>query len=178
MMHRLPSRTAVALVCAHWLLASCAATAQAVWPDPKPDTAPAAIRLAVRPNFQAPSATHCARPVTTREVPGWPAGDGRRAAARRDWSPRNAPHAPRTGCAPTRRRQHWRAPAGAGRGRRCRGTRCTARAPQDLVPRQIRCDRHGRRGRRQRDFHGYLAFRDRTSVRTGRARCASATCWK
>jgi Mg-chelatase subunit ChlD len=92
MTHRLPSRTAVALLCGTWLLASCAATAQAVWPEPKPAVTWTAARVAVRPNFQAPSATHCARPVTTREVPGWSAGDpqARRPGSRPESTTRDA----------------------------------------------------------------------------------------
>jgi Mg-chelatase subunit ChlD len=66
-------RTLLALVCAQ-LLAACSATAQppthGLWPSPRPnDDVPAALRTV--PNFQAPSATHCARPVSTREVPGF-----------------------------------------------------------------------------------------------------------
>jgi Mg-chelatase subunit ChlD len=67
----LPRRPLAALVCANLLLSSCSVTAQAraLWPQPRPDVPPAPItRMA--PDFQAPSATHCARPVTMREVPG------------------------------------------------------------------------------------------------------------
>lgn len=61
-----------------------------IWAPPTP---PAVEPLAMRPNFHAPSATHCARPVRTREVPGtvgsqsapdsegWPAAAEARAAA-------------------------------------------------------------------------------------------------
>ena len=63
------------------LLAACSATAHSppafprVWPDPQPALWPepvpnAAPLVRTIPNFQAPSATHCARPVQTREVPG------------------------------------------------------------------------------------------------------------
>ena len=66
---RLPSRRLVALLCAQWLLASCSATAQALWPAPKPQPWPASPPR-VLPDFQAPSATHCTGPIRTREVPG------------------------------------------------------------------------------------------------------------
>lgn len=165
MLHRLPCRTAVALVCAHWLLASCAATAQAVWPDPKPDTAPAATRLAVRPNFQAPSATHCARPVTTREVPGWPAGDGqaRRGAPAMESAERAARSEDRLRAepAPPALARSMPAPAAAG----VAAAPAAQGAPQDLAPRQIPSDPvTAGVVDDNADFHGYLAFRDRTSV--------------
>jgi Mg-chelatase subunit ChlD len=65
-----PSRPVLALLCAQVLLAAGSATAQQVppWPEPKPFVEP--LRARSMPNFQAPSATHCARPVSTREVPG------------------------------------------------------------------------------------------------------------
>lgn len=69
------------------LLVGC--TAQAVspppppkspWPEPQADLAPASTwpqpaRLLVQPSFQAPSASHCARPIQTREIPGRSAQD-------------------------------------------------------------------------------------------------------
>ncbi len=64
-------RPIAALLCLALLQASCSATAQAplAWPEPaQPVPQPNFVRSA--PNFQAPSATHCARPVTMREVPG------------------------------------------------------------------------------------------------------------
>jgi len=67
-------RALAALLCADLLLAPGAAGAQAgaPWPEPKPAPAqawqePWTPRNA--PSFQAPSAAHCARPVSTREVP-------------------------------------------------------------------------------------------------------------
>ena len=140
MTHRLPSRTAVALVCAHWLLTSCAATAQTVWPDPKPDPAPAPIHLAVRPNFQAPSATHCARPVTTREVPGWPAGDAqaRRAAPAMEPSERAASTEDRLRPEPAPPALARSVPAPVAEGHAAAPAAQQApRAPQDLAPRQL-----------------------------------------
>ena len=75
-------RSLVALVCAQWLLAWCSATAQVAWPQPRPDIQPPPVRAL--PDFQAPSATHCARPVSSREVPGRQARDAQGAAAARD----------------------------------------------------------------------------------------------
>ena len=168
MTHRLPSRTAVAVVCAHWLLASCAATAQAVWPDPKPDPAPAATRLAVRPNFQAPAATHCARPVTTREVPGWPAGDGqaRRSAPPMDPGERAANTEDRLRAEPAAPGLARSMPSPAAEGHAAPpAAQHAPRAPQDLPPSQ-RPSRPVTAGvvDDNADFQGYLAFRDRTWV--------------
>lgn len=57
-------RALIAVLCAQLLLSACHATGVspigAVWPEP----------TRAVPNFQAPSATHCARPIQTREVPG------------------------------------------------------------------------------------------------------------
>ncbi|MGJ7490036.1 VWA domain-containing protein [Variovorax sp. ZT4R33] len=76
-------RALIAVLCAQLLLSACHATgvapAGAIWPEPMAQppepvrTVPqwptnAVVRTA--PNFQAPSATHCARPIQTREVPG------------------------------------------------------------------------------------------------------------
>jgi Mg-chelatase subunit ChlD len=170
MTHRPPSRTVVALLCANWLLASCAATAQAVWPEPKPDAPRTVAHGAVRPNFQAPSATHCVRPVTTRERPGWPAGDpqARRAETRPDLprpearaedrlraAPPSAPPAlARTFPAPAAE-SHDGAPA----------AQYAPRAPQDSVRRQLP-DANVTAGvvDDNADFDAYLSFRDRTVV--------------
>lgn len=67
------SRPIAAAVCVA-LLATAAATAQPLWPEPRPEPPEQPARAWPRsvPNFQAPSATHCARPVSTREVPGSP----------------------------------------------------------------------------------------------------------
>ena len=66
----LPLRATAAALCLQLLLTGCSATAQSVvWPQPAPLTLPAPAFVA-QPNFQAPSAAHCARPSQTREVPG------------------------------------------------------------------------------------------------------------
>ncbi|RYX92564.1 MAG: hypothetical protein EOO28_21985, partial [Comamonadaceae bacterium] len=80
-------RKIVALMSIQLFLGACSATAQPQpqngsqhWPQPKPWTRPQPV--SVQPNFQAPSATHCARPIETKELPGMmqqrpsPAGRG------------------------------------------------------------------------------------------------------
>ena len=76
-------RTVAALLCAQWLLAGCSATAQVAWPQPRPDFQPPQP-VRVLPDFQAPSATHCARPVGTHEVPGARARDAQGDSAARE----------------------------------------------------------------------------------------------
>jgi Mg-chelatase subunit ChlD len=67
-------RPLVVLLCAQLLLSACGATeppamAGAVrWPTPAPDSR-TQVTQAV-PNFEAPSATGCARPIQTHETPG------------------------------------------------------------------------------------------------------------
>jgi Mg-chelatase subunit ChlD len=80
MAKRLPRTRLLAItLCMQLGLSSCGAIAErpprTLWPDPKPDPAPVSVRTA--PNFHAPSASHCARPVTTREVPGAATGQSR-----------------------------------------------------------------------------------------------------
>lgn len=66
----LPLRATAATLCLQLLLTGCSATAQSVvWPQPAPLTLLAPTFVA-QPNFQAPSSTHCARPIQTHEVPG------------------------------------------------------------------------------------------------------------
>lgn len=69
-----PRRLPLAALSANLLLGACGATAQTPfaptqWPEPR---TPAWTTTGPRnvPNFHAPSATHCARPVTMHEVPG------------------------------------------------------------------------------------------------------------
>jgi Mg-chelatase subunit ChlD len=67
-------RPLVVLLCAQLLLAACGATESPAlpsvtcWPTPAPDSRVQVAQTA--PNFEAPSATHCARPVQTYETPG------------------------------------------------------------------------------------------------------------
>lgn len=80
-------RRMAAALSLHLLLAACSATAHSpqpgsqpalqptLWPDPKPIAGPVQWPvLRSTPNFQAPSAQHCARAIQTREVPGAAAG--------------------------------------------------------------------------------------------------------
>jgi hypothetical protein len=67
-------RPVAALLAVQMLLTACGVAAHGpgsdVWPDPKPATVPLPQQVRAAPNFQAPSATHCSRPVSTREIPG------------------------------------------------------------------------------------------------------------
>lgn len=79
-MEKRPQRSLCAVLSLQLLLSACSATAHTTpdsgqtppywaqpqsttWPGPQPT-------VRVQPNFQAPSAQHCARPIQTREVPG------------------------------------------------------------------------------------------------------------
>jgi Mg-chelatase subunit ChlD len=95
-------RTLAAALAAQLLLGACAANAHspephvvpfpppAPFPSPWPEPRQPVVR--VTPNFQAPSAPHCARPVVTREIPGaqpgaqqrWPGDELRMRERRRD----------------------------------------------------------------------------------------------
>ncbi|MBX3654729.1 MAG: VWA domain-containing protein [Ramlibacter sp.] len=73
---KLPSRSLTALLAAQLLLSACSATARPPllpapqWPVPQPLAWSPPVAPPARPQFQAPSASHCARPIQTREVPG------------------------------------------------------------------------------------------------------------
>ncbi|HSI53609.1 MAG TPA: VWA domain-containing protein [Ramlibacter sp.] len=73
MKNRPPRRFAMLLL-VQLALSACSATAHspnATWPEPKPvSQSPTPTMVRTVPNFQAPSAQHCSRPVSTREVPG------------------------------------------------------------------------------------------------------------
>ncbi|RYF38400.1 MAG: hypothetical protein EOO25_17265, partial [Comamonadaceae bacterium] len=96
------SRSLIALLCTQLLLTACSASAHqplapSSWPEPRPaifptpQPAPYPIVRTV-PNFQAPSAAHCARPIQTRELPGWPEGTAQNRAELRDRLAKSAPH--------------------------------------------------------------------------------------
>lgn len=86
MRHRSFQRHLVCLVIGSQLLGCTSSVMGAAphgWPTPKPLAQPtqhAFPPVAVQPNFQAPSAQHCARPIRTTELPGRganrPASDG------------------------------------------------------------------------------------------------------
>lgn len=67
---RLTSHALAAALCLQSLLLSCGAMAQAIWPEPQPPQVEPPPMARTYPNFQAPSASHCVRPVGTREVGG------------------------------------------------------------------------------------------------------------
>lgn len=71
---RLTSHALAAALCVQSLLLSCGAMAQAIWPEPQPPQMEPPPPARTYPNFQAPSASHCVRPVGTREVGGRPEG--------------------------------------------------------------------------------------------------------
>jgi Mg-chelatase subunit ChlD len=90
-------RPLVVLLCAQLLLSACSATeiapGAAHWPAPAPQPEPSSfpppqwpttVVTRTVPNFEAPSATHCARPVQTHETPGRNPGQTRQRAPRED----------------------------------------------------------------------------------------------
>jgi len=169
MPHHRPSRRLVALVCAQWLLASSSAMGQPLWPAPKPEPEPLPLaQPRSYPNFQAPSATHCARPVGTREVPGWPEADPQARRGGRDDLASAAPE--RSARAEDRMRAE--PPAAAARPLPAPAPQQSPAAPpqlqsapRDFAPRQLPfepvtagvVDDNA-------DFSAYLAFRERTPV--------------
>ncbi|RYF43432.1 MAG: VWA domain-containing protein [Comamonadaceae bacterium] len=98
------SRSLIALLCTQLLLTACSASAHqpqppSGWPEPKPAILPMPLPqptpypvVRTVPNFQAPSAAHCARPVQTREVPGWPEATAQHRGEMRDRLAKSAPH--------------------------------------------------------------------------------------
>jgi hypothetical protein len=175
-----PPRRLVPLLVVQLLLAACSATAHSppapgLWPDPKPAMWPNPMPIptpVVRtvPNFQAPSATHCARPVQTREVPGRMGAD-QYSGSRHEYRDRLSKSAPAEAAAAAPA-----APAPALRaesGRLADSARSASAAPMfpspQPQPQQLRqapppgpvtagmVDDNA-------DFTSYLAFRNRTRV--------------
>jgi Mg-chelatase subunit ChlD len=158
-------RTVIALVAAQLLLSACSAVAQppGLWPEPEP-AEPPQQRSIVRsvPNFRAPSATHCARPVATREVPGF-AGqalasrrmeDARaESLASRDALAKSAPAAPAAAPAIT-------SPLAEGRARGDGVEASPQPAPQQRPIEPVTVGMVDDNA----DFTSYLAFRARTRV--------------
>lgn len=171
-------RKLVPLLVVQLLLTAGSATAHSppapgMWPDPKPAVWPdpvPAVRPVVRtlPNFQAPSATHCARPVLTREVPGRLAVDQSASSRRGEYREHLSKSSPAEASAG--------APAGAPApalraesGRLADSARSGPVAPAYPSPQQIQqppaagpvtagmVDDNA-------DFTSYLAFRNRTRV--------------
>lgn len=164
------SRRLGALLCAQLLLAGCAqAQPPLLWPEPRPiEPAPAFARN--RPNFQAPSATHCAR-LATREIPGYSEAQRQGRAGMRDDLAAAAP------ASKAERRAYAEAPVAES----SVGSPPPPPMPAPAIAPQMR-DGHGAHdGVPQRqwqapplvtagvvddnaDFSAYLAFRDRTRV--------------
>ncbi|TWO67843.1 VWA domain-containing protein [Caenimonas sedimenti] len=94
--HRRLPRLLMIVLSAQLALSSCSAVAHSprepLWPDPKPEpmTPPHWPHARSTPNLQAPSATHCARPVSTREVPGLPPEQVRQHGVLRDDAAKSA----------------------------------------------------------------------------------------
>lgn len=166
---RRPSRRLVALFCAQWLLASGHAMGQPAWPEPKPQPEPLpSVQLRSHPNFQAPSATHCARPVGTREVPGWLEADPQVRRGVHDELARTLPE--RSARAEDRMRAE---PPAAG----ARALPAPAPLTKPAAPPQLQSAPSDFAPRRlphepvtagvvddNADFSAYLAFRERTPV--------------
>ena len=70
--HPLSRRLAAALAGVALLAGAAGAQPPSPWPQPRPQPSEPTFARNV-PNFHAPSATQCARPVLTREIPGAPA---------------------------------------------------------------------------------------------------------
>ena len=179
-----PTRSLIALLCAQLLLSACSANAHqplppSNWPQPKPHILPPLPQptpypvVRTVPNFQAPSAAHCARPIQTREVPGWPEGTSQNRLESRERLAKAAPYdsaAVAGGMAPA-------APAAAPSLRADAGVAAESMArrpygpgfpsPQPQPPQQMpppsstvtagMVDDNA-------DFTSYLAFRNRTRV--------------
>lgn len=165
MPHRPDFRRLATLACLPWLLASCAATAQDTWPQPRPEPVPAPVfQPRNTPDFHAPSATHCARPVTLRELPGgappWqerrhfaPDAASKAMPERRADTFARGESAPAAAPAPA-------APVESGAARQAapalQDEIAPRRRPQEPVTAGVVDD--------NADFTAYLAFRARTSV--------------
>ncbi|RZL86108.1 MAG: VWA domain-containing protein [Variovorax sp.] len=102
MTHRpslLLQRPLAMLLCAQLMLSACSATEIATgavrWPTPAPQPEPPSLPTNVVartvPNFEAPSATHCARPVQTDETPGREPGQASATLRRDDEMRKSAP---------------------------------------------------------------------------------------
>ena len=172
-----PPRKLVLVLLVQLLLAASTVTAHSppatgIWPDPKPalwpDPTPLPVPVRTVPNFQAPSAAHCARPVQTRELPGSPGAD-QYSGARPEYRDRLSKSAPAESSAPA----PAAAPAPALRaeaGRLADSARSAPASPMFPSPQpQMQpppsqgpvtagmVDDNG-------DFSSYLAFRSRTRV--------------
>jgi Mg-chelatase subunit ChlD len=168
-----PSRLLPCALCVQFLLAAWPAAAQPQWPEPRPQPVAPQLPRAV-PNFHAPSATHCARPVATREVPGRSHGqslarDGVEESMHHEKSARERRHAeaaPARAAAPTAVPAPPAAPAPRSPVPVAPQALADAAGPHDHVPRQWQPSPVVTAGvvDDNADFSAYLAFRDRTQV--------------
>lgn len=174
---RLTSHVLAAALCAQSLLLSCGAMAQAIWPEPQPPQVEPPPVARAYPNFQAPSASHCVRPVGTREAGGRPEVRHQysRAPSAREEVAKAAPPAAADARGEAalleRAERAERAEAGAAR-RAAPPPVAAAAAPQhDAVPfappqsqQQPPAVVTAGVVDDNADFNAYLAFRDRTHV--------------
>ncbi|WP_395317437.1 VWA domain-containing protein [Variovorax sp. UC74_104] len=179
-------RPLAVLLCAQLLLGASGATempalASSVrWPTPAPDSR--ALPTQAAPNFEAPSATHCARPVRTYETPGMPRVSGnleerRYAEASKEYraspSVKPSPIAPKPMPAPAARS----APAGAALAdaiAEAPPASITPVAPAIRAPAELEASVQAQRPANEpvtagmvddnADFGEYLAFHGRTQV--------------
>jgi len=163
-----PQLTLAAALCAPLLFTACSTSAQLAWPEPRPEPQPQPMPVPLlrnQPNFQAPSATHCARPVGIREIPGMPPAQWQGSASSRDdavraersaredtaRTARVAPAAPAAAPAPGLQARREAAPDFA-------PPRPQPQAPQGHAPVTAGVVDDNA------DFAAYLAFRGRTRV--------------
>jgi hypothetical protein len=169
------SRKLVVLLAIDLLVTACAATAQPPaafgnWPQPRPPQQEQSAIVRTAPNFNAPSATHCARPVQTREVPGWTSDQ--EIASRRELSDRFAKSAPAAGAATAAAPRAADAAKDLRAGRDVLAESARSRsAPPFAPPQPQQPEQTPQQGAvtagmvdDNADFSGYLAFRNRTRV--------------
>jgi Mg-chelatase subunit ChlD len=173
-MKKHPPRALVALLSAQLMLVACTATAHTPlpteptrWPEPQTQAWPQTI-VRTTPNFQAPSATHCARPIQTREMPGWPQGQAgalesrERLAKSAPAETATAPFASAAAPAPAARAESGALADMARSGRPAAASIAPSQPqrqqqpPQQVVTAGMVDD--------NADFTSYLAFRNRTRV--------------
>ncbi|WP_423459533.1 vWA domain-containing protein [Ottowia sp. VDI28] len=172
------------LACSYVLLTACTAqalspmTEPAIWPEPRPQPQQPPSNLPVpsaltAPDFQAPSASSCRRPIQTREIPGRDPRQRQEYEAsarkeRRTYAPGArlealpAPAAPVAKSASPMREESTRNAAAEDRASPAAGASADAPAPQ-ILPRRPAPVTAGMVDDNA-DFTGYLAFRDRTQV--------------
>lgn len=180
----LARRSLPMLVCSYVLLTACTAQAlspiprPAIWPEPQPPQQPPSSQFMppalTAPDFQAPSASHCRRPIQTREVPGREAGQRQEYEAsarleRRRYAPGasarlEAPPAPApmAKSAPPAREESARGAAAEDRASPVASASADTPTAQ-ILPRRPAPVTAGMVDDNA-DFTAYLAFRDRTQV--------------